>query len=93
MTEPTHIDITTAPKQPYPLEPYDIVQVSPNYGNSNWQGCLVVVTEVKNWGIKGYVILPGDPERPAAPAYVRIETGGFEHTGGRVEWALGDPPS
>lgn len=34
-----------------------IVQVNQN-GKDSWVGCLIQVSEVKSWGVQGYVQLP-----------------------------------
>ena len=58
------------------LEPNDIVQCVPEHG---WAGCLVVVDEVRTWGIQGFVQVPR-----GGRAYIRLKTGEFEPTGGKV---------
>jgi hypothetical protein len=71
----------------------DIVQVNPD--KEMFGACLVVVTEVKSWGIQGYVQNAG----VAGQAYIRLKNEDFEHTGGTAVWirseewleALGNP--
>jgi len=41
-----------------------------------------VVTEVKEWGIQGYVQSAGVPGQQ----YIRLKTGDFEATGGKAVW-------
>ena len=60
----------------------EIVQVSPTV--ETFGGCMVVVTEVKSWGIQGYVQSAGVPGQQ----YVRLKTGDFEATGGRAVWVV-----
>lgn len=62
------------------IEKGSIVQVTS--GNLGFLGCLVVVTDVTSWGIKGYVAIP-DPGRSSV-AYVRVSFENFEDTGGHV---------
>ena len=62
------------------IEENQIVQVAPNI--ETFGGCLVVVTEVKDLGIQGYVQSAGVPGQQ----YVRLKTGDFEPTGGRAVW-------
>lgn len=57
-----------------------IVQVNPEV--ETFGGCMVVVTEVKTWGIQGYVQSAGVPGQQ----YVRLKTGEFESTGGKAVW-------
>lgn len=60
----------------------DIVQVSPE--REVFGGCMVVVTEVKAWGIQGYVQSAGVPGQQ----YIRLKTDEFEGTGGRAVWGV-----
>lgn len=62
------------------IEETDIVQVNPE--RDTFGGCMVVVTEVKAWGIQGYVQSAGIPGQQ----YIRLRTGDFEPTGGRAVW-------
>lgn len=58
----------------------EIVQVSPTV--ETFGGCMVVVTEVKDWGIQGYVQSAGVPGQQ----YISLKTGDFEATGGKAVW-------
>lgn len=51
----------------------DVVQVNPSH---DWGGAFVSVTEVKPWGIVGFVEVPTKGQ-----AYVRLEHGDFERVG------------
>lgn len=72
------------------IRPGDIVQVNPNCSHGReypwFDGCLIVITEVYAWGVQGYVKMPGPN---VGVAYVRLATGEFEPTGGRVVWVIG----
>lgn len=48
-------------------------------------GCLLVVTDVKSWGVQGFVQIP-----QGGRAYYRLPTGTFERTGAKVIWAIGN---
>jgi hypothetical protein len=61
----------------------DIVQVNPD--KEMFGACLVVVTEVKSWGIQGYVQNAG----VNGQAYIRLKTEDFEYTGGTAVWIAG----
>lgn len=61
----------------------DIVQVNPD--KEMFGACLVVVTEVKTWGIQGYVQNAG----VNGQAYIRLKNEDFEHTGGTAVWIVG----
>lgn len=58
----------------------DIVQVNP--GKEMFGGCMVVVTEVKPWGIQGYVQSAGVPGQQ----YIRLKWEDIEPTGGKAVW-------
>lgn len=62
----------------------DIVQVNPE--KEMFGACMVVVTEVKTWGIQGYVQNAG----VNGQAYIRLKTEDFEPTGGTAVWIRGD---
>lgn len=65
------------------IAPNDIVQCVPSHG---WAGCLVVVDEVRSWGIQGFVQIP-----QGGQAYIRLKTGDFEPTGGKVVFVPSPP--
>lgn len=58
----------------------DIVQVNPNV--ETFGGCMVVVTEIKGWGIQGYVQSAGIPGQQ----YIRLKFADIESTGGMAVW-------
>ena len=62
------------------IEVNDIVQVDPLF--ETFGGCMVVVTEVKDWGIQGYVQSAG----VEGLQYIRLKTEMFETTGGKAVW-------
>lgn len=62
------------------IEVGDIVQVNPEY--EVFGACMVVVTEVKDWGVQGYVQSAGVPGQQ----YIRLKHEDFEDTGGRAVW-------
>jgi hypothetical protein len=61
----------------------DIVQVDPSV--PVFGGCLVVVTEVKDWGIQGYVQNAGDN---VGQAYIRLKWNDISNTGGTAVWSV-----
>jgi hypothetical protein len=60
----------------------DIVQVNP--GVETFGGCMVVVTELKDWGVQGYVQNAG----VSGQAYIRLKTNEFEPTSGKAVWVV-----
>lgn len=57
----------------------DVVQLNPELGDM-FGGCFAVVTEVKLWGIQGYVSIPGKE----GAAYVRVSHDQYERIGHAV---------
>jgi hypothetical protein len=55
----------------------DIVQIT----NSahRWFPCLIIVTEVKTWGIQGYITIPNGEE--TGNAFVRINSEDYKKVG------------
>jgi hypothetical protein len=64
------------------IEIGDIVQVDPS--KEVFGGCMVVVTEVKSWGIQGYVQSAG----VEGQQYIRLDFDSFETTGGKAVWSV-----
>jgi len=60
----------------------DIVQVDPS--KEVFGACMVVVTEVKSWGIQGYVQSAG----VEGQQYIRLNFEDFESTGGKAIWTI-----
>jgi hypothetical protein len=60
----------------------DIVQVNPD--KEMFGACMVVVTELKSWGIQGYVQSADVPGQQ----YIRLKADEYEYTGGRAIWMV-----
>lgn len=60
----------------------DLVQVNPAI--EVFGGCIVVVTELKSWGVQGYVQSAGIPGQQ----YIRLKFKDIESTGGRAIWGV-----
>ena len=68
----------------------DIVQLDPcTTTNPMFRGCMMVVTEVKGWGVQGYVQALGKDETIGGQAYYRAVTGTFIRCG-QAYWLVGD---
>lgn len=71
------------------VQPGDIVQLDPEKTkNKAFAACLMIVTEVKSWGVQGYVQALGTAGEIGGQAYYRAEFGTFEVTGGRAPWIV-----
>ena len=67
-----------------------IVQLDPDKTkNPMFAACLMTVTEIKPWGVQGYVQSLGENGQIGGCAYYRAETGTFVDTGGRAVWMPG----
>lgn len=55
------------------IEENDVIQIVPEH---KWAGCFVTVTEVKSWGIQGFVQIPMQGQ-----AYIRLKNEEFEKVG------------
>lgn len=64
-----------------PIEVGDIVQVDPEK-HDTFGACLVIVSEVKSFGIQGYVQVPAQGQ-----AYIRLNTDDFVKVG-TAEWVV-----
>ena len=51
----------------------DVVQIVPDH---KWSGCFVLVTEVKSWGVQGFIQVPMEGQ-----AYIRLQHDEFELVG------------
>ena len=61
------------------IEKGTIVQITNK--EHNWFPCLIIVDEVKTWGIQGYLVVPTNDSKPNSTAHTRIETADFELVG------------
>lgn len=53
-----------------------VVQINES-GQQGWVGCYVTVTELKTWGIQGFVQIP----MQEGQAYIRLKTGEYDYIG------------
>jgi len=69
------------------LKPGQLVQLNPEVvGNKAFAGCIMVVTEPKEWGAQGYVQALGENStEPGGQAYYRAQWQEMELVGD-VEW-------
>lgn len=72
------------------LEVGEIVQLDPiQTENKAFAACFMVITEIKNWGIQGYVQSLGNTrDEQGGQAYYRATWGTFERTGGKAVWLV-----
>lgn len=65
------------------IEVGSIVQVNPSA--EIFGACMVVVTEMKSWGVQGYVQSAGVDGQQ----YIRLKFDDIEDTGGKAVWVIG----
>lgn len=70
------------------VEVDDVVQLGPECENPAFRYCFMVVTELKSWGVQGYVQALGETrEGPGGQAYYRAKFSEFEPVG-RAVWIV-----
>lgn len=71
------------------LKPGYLVQLNPEtVGNKAFAGCVMVVTEPKEWGAQGYVQALGESaDKPGGQAYYRAKWEEMEVVG-VAEWVV-----
>jgi len=63
--------------------PGDVFQINEKHGRAGWIGVLVMATEVKAWGIVGFVAHPAthDHQEQAYIAYIRLKWDDLDYIG------------
>lgn len=71
------------------LKAGDLVQLNPELvGNKAFSACIMVVTDVYEWGVQGYVQSLGETrEHPGGQAYIRVQWPEMELVG-EAEWVV-----
>lgn len=74
------------------IEVGDIVQLDPQKtGNPAFAACFMVVTDLKEWGVQGYVQALGTRDGPGGIAYYLAENGTFEKPiNGKAVWMFNE---
>jgi hypothetical protein len=62
------------------VEPGDLVQVNED-GPAHWFRCILVVDEVKPWGVHAYCTVPNPRDQPSGDAYMRLTWEEFDVLG------------
>jgi hypothetical protein len=60
----------------------DLIQVNED-GPPNWFRCILVVDEVKPWGVQAYAIIPQARDKVSADAFMRLEWNEFDILGAK----------
>ena len=66
----------------------NVVQIDPqNKTNPMFGGCFLIITEVKDWGVMGYVQSLGEDMKIGGQAYIRLKWEDIEPVG-EATWML-----
>jgi hypothetical protein len=65
----------------------DVVQLAP--GDHAFSYCFVTVTEVKTWGIQGFVAIPTGRGEMPGQAYTRVKWADMTKVG-KADWIIKD---
>jgi len=57
----------------------DIVQITDD--THHWFPALIIVTDLKGWGVMGYTLVVTNDESPNGQAYIRIKNEQYEPVG------------
>lgn len=60
----------------------DLIQVNED-GPYHWFRCILVVDEVKSWGVQAYCTIPGTRGDNPGDAYMRLEWHEFDKVGAK----------
>ncbi len=58
----------------------DVFQITPEHGRKGWIGAFVLATEIKTWGIQGFVHMITDHESMGS-AFIRLNPQDIEFVG------------
>lgn len=65
-----------------------VVQVDPEY-DKLFAGCFLLVTELKSWGVQGFVAMPKSRDELPGAAYYRVAWENLAYIG-QAEWMPAD---
>lgn len=69
----------------------DVLQIAPDCPtNPGFGACFLTVTEVRSWGVIGYVQALGTREGPGGQAFIRLKWDEVELTGGVAPFVRAD---
>jgi hypothetical protein len=74
--------------EPKTVEENDLIQVNEE-GPMNWFRCILVIDEVKSWGVQAYAIIPQARDKTSADAFLRLHWNEFDTLGAKslfVAW-------
>jgi hypothetical protein len=69
----------------------DLIQVNED-GPPHWFRCILVVDEVKSWGVQAYAIVPQARGEPSGDAYMRLSWNEFDALGVKSKFVAVELP-
>lgn len=69
------------------LEIGSVVQLSPSVGNPMFACCMLTVTDIREWGVQGFVQSLGEGGEPGGQAFYRAKWKEIEYVGKAV-WSI-----
>lgn len=63
------------------MQPGAVVQVDIDHDPACFAACFVLVTEVRSWGVQGFVFMPASKESLPGRAYLRLKWEDVEPVG------------
>ena len=63
------------------LERGSIVQINETFDRKGWIGCIFIVNEVTNWGVKCTCPIPNNDKEAPSGIPMRLKTGTFDLVG------------
>jgi hypothetical protein len=75
-----------------PLAANDLIQVNED-GPPHWFRCILVIDEVKSWGVQAFCTIPGSRDRgTSGDAYMRLSFGEFDRLGVKSKFVAVEIP-
>lgn len=71
------------------IKPGAVVQIDGTLKDCFFPGCFMLVTEVKSWGVQGFISMPGSRTELPGRAYFRASWDKIEYIGQAV-WVPAD---
>jgi hypothetical protein len=74
-----------------PLAENDLIQVNED-GPPHWFRCILVVDEVRSWGVEAYCTMPHARGEPSGDAFIRLHFGEFDRLGVKSKFVAVETP-
>jgi len=81
MLHPSSLRGNNVPPHPSKYRIGDVFQINERHGRKGWMGAFVLCTEIKTWGIQGFVHMIKTSEEPPGFAYIRLKWEEIDYIG------------